>query len=188
MNTPSINWVDLVLFLFLVGGLIVGFTRGLLWEFIGLASLYVGTVIATQYYAYLTDFLRRLAGQTASTKLLTVMAFLFLLFFIALLMSWLVSDVFRSTKLKIPASIDYLGGTVIGLTSVVALIILLAPIVVFATSETWPAGWPEAMRGFFSVELEHSFLMPIFNELKPLMLESLKPWLPTGYLPSIFSF
>ena len=182
----GIDWVDLALLVFMLGGLIVGFARGLLWEFVGLASLYIGAVIASQYYFYISDFLSRLAGGGPAAKLLTAMSFLFLLFLVSLLVSWLVMDAFRLTKLKLYPSLDHLGGTVLGLVSVVALIILLTPVFIFAISEPWTGGWPEGIRSFLATQFQHSYLVPIFNELKPIMLESLKPWLPTG-LPSLFN-
>lgn len=180
------TWVDLVLMLFLFGGLAIGFARGLLWEFIGLVSLYLGAVIASQYYSYLSDFLRQLAGPSPAARLLTAGSFLFLLFLVSLIVSWIVMDSLRSTNLKIFASLDHLGGTTLGLISVSALIILLAPIVTFAVIEPWPRGWPENMRVFLAGELDRSIFLPIFKDLKPLMLESIKPWLPAG-LPSVFN-
>ena len=182
----GLNWVDLVLMLFLVGGLMIGFMRGLLWEFIGLASLYIGAVIASQYYYYLSDFLRRLGGPSVSLKLLTAVSFVFLLFLVSLIVSWAVIDAFQSTKLKLFPSLDHLGGTVVGTASVTALIIVLAPVFLFAIGEPWPTGWPEGIREFLTFETKHSFLLPLINELKPIMLETLKPWLPSG-LPSVFN-
>lgn len=182
----SINWVDVVLVLLLIGGFALGFMRGILWEFIGLASFYIGTVISSQYYFYLSDFFSHLLGQSLSSRTSYSFAFILILFAVSLILNWVIIDAIHSTKLQIPASLDYLGGTMLGFISTLIILIILVPVFTFAISDTWSQGWPESIREFLATQSQKSFFIPLLDELKPLFVETLRLWLPQR-LPEFFN-
>jgi hypothetical protein len=58
------------------------------------------------------------------------------------------------------------------------------PVISFATGEPWP--WSEATRQFVVSGIQSSHVLPLFDQLKPLLLSALRPWLPAG-LPALFN-
>ena len=72
------------------------------------------------------------------------------------------------------------------MVAVLVLIILITPVVTFGLNETWPTGWPENVRVFIETGMNTSALIPKLGEFKPILVSSLKPWLPFG--SSILSF
>lgn len=177
------NWFDILLYIFLGFGLTVGYTQGLLRQIIGLAALYVATIIATQYFISFAVFLRS-TFFLADSRLLSAVAFLLILLGITAIINFLAADAYRLTKLRMFPLIDHLGGSVLGLITIVITLTLILPIVIFVTSEPLP--YLDPVRSGIAQGMQTSHLMPFFQVIKLIVLNAISPWIPGG-LPSIFS-
>lgn len=184
MNLGGINWLDLVLFLAGIVGLGVGFAQGLLRQVIGLAALYIAAILAAQYFNPAGNFLRSILFQPTS-RFLNALAFLIIIGGVWLIVTWLAFDAYQNTKIRLFPLLDHLGGSLLGLVSIIVAITFILPVINFAVSEPWPGN--ETLRFIIVAAVKTSRLVPIFDALKPMILSALGPWLPFG-LPSIFTF
>jgi hypothetical protein len=100
------------------------------------------------------------------------------------IINWLAFDAYRSTQIRLVPLLDQLGGTIVALVTITISLSLLLPVLSFATGEPWP--WSEATRQFVLTGLQTSHVLPFFDQLKPLLLGALNPWLPAG-LPALFN-
>lgn len=177
------NWLDILIFFLIIMSMAVGFAQGLLRQVIGLAALYIGAILGAQYYTVIGDIIRTLSLQTSSNRFLNAFSFFVILIFVTSVINWLAYDAYRSTRIRLVPLIDQLGGTLLGLATMMILLSIVLPVISFSTSEPWP--WSETARQFILDGLGTSHLLPIFDNFKPLLLNALRPWLPSG-LPSLF--
>jgi uncharacterized membrane protein required for colicin V production len=178
------NWLDFLFFFVIIVSMAIGFATGLLRQVIGLAALYIGAILAAQYYTVISDFIRRLAEQSSSTRFLNAFAFFVILIAVSSVINWLAYDAYRSTRIRLAPLVDQLGGTILGLVTIAITISLVLPVISFATGEPWP--WSEATRQFVIGGFKTSHALPIFDQVKPFLLSALRPWLPAG-LPALFN-
>jgi uncharacterized membrane protein required for colicin V production len=178
------NWLDFLIFFLIIASMAVGYAQGLLRQVIGLAALYIGAILGAQYYTVVGGWIRFFSFQTSTNRFLNAFSFFVILIFVTSVINWLAYDAYRSTKLHLFPLVDQLGGTLLGLASMLILLSLILPVITFATSEPWP--WSETARQFIITGFRMSRLLPVFDEFKPLLLSALSPWLPTG-LPSLFN-
>ncbi len=177
------NWFDILIYILLGFGLTLGYTQGLLRQIIGLAALYIATIIATQYFIPFAAFLRS-SFFLADSRLLSSVAFFVILLGVTAIINFLAADAYRLTKLRMFPLIDHLGGSVLGLVTIVITMTLILPIVIFVTSESLP--YVDPIRSGITQGMQTSRLMPFFQVIKPIVLNAITPWIPGG-LPSIFS-
>ena len=183
MNLGGLNWIDLIILFLVLSSLAVGFAQGMLRQIIGLAALYVATILATQYYTTVGDFIRAIIFQPTS-RFLNAISFFVIVVVVWLLISWLAFDAYSSTKVRLFPLLDQLGGSILSLVTLIAILSLTLPIITFVVGETWPGN--EATRASIEQGLLTARLVPVFEVLKPLFLSGILPWLPHG-LPSIFN-
>src|SRR5574341_882134 len=136
-NLGPFNWVDMAIIVILAGGMLIGFTQGLLRQIIGLGALYLATILATQYYLAISNFIAGLLFVPTS-RFVNVVAFVIVFFAISALINILAADAYQMTKLRLFPTIDQFGGAFIGLVSVLILIILFIPLLLFVTGEPLP--------------------------------------------------
>ena len=178
------DWLDFVIFLLIIVSMGIGFASGLLRQVIGLAALYIGSILGAQYYTVIADRIRAFAPQSSSDRFLSAFAFIVILMVVSSIINWLAFDAYRSTHIHLAPLVDQLGGTLIGLVTITITISLVMPVIVFATGEPWP--WSEPTRQFVLSGIQSSHVLPLFDQLKPLLLSALRPWLPAG-LPALFN-
>lgn len=184
MNLISgLNWFDLAIIVALAAGIVIGYLQGLLRQVIGLAALYVATVLAAQYFTVVSGWIRAIFPLTP-LRFANALGFFIILVFISSAISWLATDAYRMTKLRMFPLLDHFGGSVLGLISMVIIITVALPVLGFASGEALPAGEPTRILIFQG--LQTSKLGPVFDLLKPTLLRALGPWLPGG-LPAIFN-
>jgi len=177
------NWLDFLIFFLIIVSMAVGFAQGLLRQVIGLAALYIGAILGAQYYSVIGEWIRFLSFQSSTNRFQNALSFFVILIFVSSVINWLAYDAYRSTRLRLFPLIDHLGGAILGLTSTMILVSLALSVITFATSEPWP--WSETARQFITTGFQTARLLPIFDAFKPLLLNALRPWLPTG-LPALF--
>ena len=179
----GLNWMDVaVLGLFLLG-MALGYTQGLIRQIITLATLYIGAILGAQYYHVVAGWVRYFYWQ-APARFVNALSFFAILVAVAWLVGWLATDAYRSTRVRLFPVFDQLGGSLLGVVTIVVVIALFLPIITFASSDSWP--WAESARLTMTHGMQTSRLLPTFDLFKPRLLNALGPWLPTG-LPSIFN-
>lgn len=183
-NFGYFNWIDAVIILILAGGSLVGYTQGLLRQVIGLASLYLAAIVATQYYVAVSNLINNMFFQ-APSRFVSVIAFLIVFFGVTSLINLLAADAYSMTKLHLFPTVDQLGGSFIGLVTVIILLVLLLPILLFVLGEPLP--YLENFRAGLVNGLDSSRLVPEIVSYRRDLLNAIAPWMPNGQIPSIFN-
>ncbi len=179
------TWLDLTLLLLMLFSLGIGYIQGLLRQMMGLGALYIAVVLGAQYHTVVSGWIRAITFQTSPSRFLSAISFFIIVFVTWSVISWLVFDAYRSTKLKLVPLVDHLGGSAVALIAMVCTITLVLPVLSFAVTEPWP--WSETVRFWLADALQRSPLVHIFDLFKPAVLAGVKLWLPAAALPSIFT-
>jgi uncharacterized membrane protein required for colicin V production len=177
------NWLDFLIFFVLIVSMGVGYATGLLRQMIALAALYIGSILGAQYYTVVTAWINRLALRTSSNHFEDAFAFFVILIFVTSIINWLAFDAYRSTRIRLVPLVDQLGGVILSLITTAITLSLVLPVIAFAASEPWP--WSEPTRQFILAGFQTSYILPLFGQIKPMLLGALRPWMPTA-LPSLF--
>ncbi len=177
------NWLDALLLIGLLAGMIVGYAQGMVRQLIGLAALYIGAILGAQYYTVISRFIHW-PFPDAPDRFANSLGFFFILIAVTSIVSWLVLDTYKNTRLRLVPVVDTLAGSLLGLVTAVIVIGFVVPVIAFGTLEPWP--WAEPTRYLISNGLTTSRLLPVFDLFEPSLLNTLGPWMPNG-LPSIFN-
>ncbi len=177
------NWFDGLLVVALIAGMVIGYAQGLVRQLIGLAALYIGAILGAQYYTVISRFIHW-PFPDAPDRFANSLGFFFILIVVTSVVSWLILDTYKNTKLNLVPLVDTLGGSLLGLVTAVIVIELVVPVIIFGTLEPWP--WAEPTRYLIANGLTTSKLLDAFERLKPTLLNVLGPWMPNG-IPSIFN-
>ena len=178
------NWFDIAIFLIVAVGLLVGYTQGLLRQIIGLASLYLATIVATQYYIPFSNLIYGGMG-IAPSRFVSLVSFVVIFFGLSTLINILVSDAYQMIRLRIFPTLDQFGGSFLGLVTYVILLSLFLPIMQFVSGEPLP--FFDNLRAALIQGMQNSQLVPVFVFLRRDLLNAIAPWLPNGQIPSIFN-
>jgi uncharacterized membrane protein required for colicin V production len=179
-----LNPWDVLIAFALVGGAALGFVRGLVRMVLNLVALYVAVVLAMTFYAGGGSWIGTMSGLPPSIS--EALTFLFILFLAAAVLTFVLNRTYQDTELPGVKQIDQLGGMVVGffVTSIWVGLVLLA-ITFFLRAETfWGEDLLQAMIAYYRA----SNLIPVFYSFMPIALATLRPWMPRGLPPTIFTF
>ncbi|MGE5141486.1 MAG: CvpA family protein [Rudaea sp.] len=178
----AFNWVDLSILGILVLGLATGWLQGLVRQVIALAALYLGAILATQYFAFLGTGIKSILIGTPGI-IVNAISFFAIMLTVTAIINFLANDAARM-NLRVPAVVDRLGGMVLGLAGAWILVTLAVQVLAYSTGI---AAWGDAdnMRSFISDGIHASRLADLAGATVPAIIGTMKPWLPAG-LPSIF--
>jgi len=203
------NWLDLLLFLIVMGMMLWGMFRGAVAQLIGLFGLYVAIVASLWLYPSLAILVGMMMPKLSQSGRETI-AFLFLFIFISNVVSATVrfalatppeerkrkkpreeegiaDAVAKTSKRFIFAPLNLLGGMVFAFISVCVWISLVTAVLRHALVVPWPAY--DAIRAFLLDGLVRSGTMVLFDQVLYIVYASVIPWVPrtAGELPAIFS-
>jgi uncharacterized membrane protein required for colicin V production len=175
---------DVFLLLLIFGGMLAGFSTGLMRQVINLGGLYFGMVFAAFYHPTLVRWATRTLGESQS---LGREALLFFLVFVAI---WAVVVVgayygLRGTPRFLPLSADRLVGMVLGMGAGMLVAVVVTLLLGYTTGVPWPRD--NEIRVFINNSIDASSLSAFLSGLIPTVAGALEPWLPRG-LPSFFHF
>jgi uncharacterized membrane protein required for colicin V production len=181
-----LNPFDVLIALALLGGIALGFIRGMIRMALNLIVVYVATVVAMSFYEVVGRWIFYLTDASASESLADALAFLALLILTAVILSLLIRFFYKDTEFPGLRQIDQLGGLVIGffLTAIWIGLALVAIAYVLGTAGAGSEDFRENVLFYF----RDSALIPIFYNFLPIAFATLKPWLPQGQLPEILTF
>jgi uncharacterized membrane protein required for colicin V production len=178
------NWLDYLLILLMVLGLTIGYVQGLLRQVVNLAAMYLGAILAAQYFHLLGTFLKAQLVTTPGT-LLNAVSFFIIMFAVTVLLNFLTFDAYKNTKLTLFPVLDHLGGMLLGFVATWILITLAINVLTFATSaQSWSSA--EEVRQVLKNGILGSVIAAATGTTLPTILGTIKPWLPAG-LPTIFN-
>jgi uncharacterized membrane protein required for colicin V production len=183
-NSMEFNWIDFVLIGLLLIGLALGYAQGFIRELVGLAAIYVGLVIATQFFVPLTLMFSSLT-KTPPTTLSNMVSFFALLFFTMFLINLLGKDAYRSTKLKVLPFADHILGMLIGVVSMWILVAVSVNVLAFAVNTSGWGGQAEGYRLILENGVNTSQIYQITGSTLPMIVASIRVWFP-GPFPAIF--
>jgi len=203
------NWLDLLLFLIVIGMMLWGMFRGVVAQLIGLFGLYVAIVASLWLYPSLAILVGILMPKLSESGRETV-AFLFLFIFISNVISATVrfalvtppeerkrkkpreeegiaDAVAKTSKRFIFAPLNLLGGMVFAFISVCVWISLVTAVLGYSLVVPWPAY--DGIRAFLLDGLVQSSSMVLFDQVLQIVYASVSPLVPrtAGELPAIFS-
>jgi uncharacterized membrane protein required for colicin V production len=184
---PSwLNPFDFLIAFALLGGIALGFLRGLIRMAMSLLALYIATVLAMSFYVPVGNFMIRLTSYNMEPSTAGAIAFLLLLIATASLINFILHHTYKDTELPGIRQIDQLGGMVIGFILVtiwIGLCIVALAFLLNTTSQETSALRDNLVRFFHT-----SNLIPIYYKVLPIALATLRPWMPKGQVPDIFAF
>ena len=183
---PSwLNPFDILIAFALIGGVIWGFTHGLVRMALAILVLYLSVVLAMSFYVQVGKWIIYLSEGGIPQGAAELSAFLFILILTATVVNLVLNRAFRDTELPAIRQIDQLGGLVLGFVLIAIWIgVVLAGLVFILNT---PGVGSDAFRSNILGYLRSSLLVPIFSDVWPIMLATLRPWMPKGQLPEIFA-
>lgn len=182
---PSwLNPFDFVIALVLIGGVALGFIRGLVRMALSLVVLYVAAVLAMVFHPRVGAWISQMSGLPLAVA--QGMGFLLILALVTILLNFLSHRAYRDTELPGLRQVDQLGGMVVGflLTSVWIGLSLMVLAFMLSTPVTDTDVVRVSMINYF----QGSNLIPIFYKLLPIAIATLKPWMPRGLPPDLVTF
>lgn len=184
-DLPSwLNPFDVLIVLALLAGVVFGFVRGLVRMLLSLLVLYLAAVAAMTLYTPLGNWLRTVASLPLSLS--QSLSFLFILVLISAAINVALRRTYKHTELPGVRQIDQLGGMIVGFfVSVVWIGLSILIIAYFLRASAGnEAPIQQIVIGFF----RRSALIPVFYRILPVILVTLRPWMPKGLPPEIFTF
>jgi hypothetical protein len=204
------NWLDLLLFLIVIGTMLWGMFRGAVRQLIGLLGLYVAIVASLWLYPSLAILVGRLMPNLSQSGRETI-AFLFLFIFTSNVVSATVrfavvppspeerkrkkpreqegvkEAVAKTTQRFILAPLNLLGGMVFAFISVCVWISLVTAVLRYGLAVPWLAY--DGIRAFVFQGILESGLSGLFDQVLYIVYVSVSPLVPRtgGELPAIFS-
>jgi len=184
MQTVSdFNLLDAFILLVLIGGMALGFRQGFMRQALGLVALYVATVLSAQYHEFVAYWITQ-QSATVSSNAATVIGFFGILIAAGGFLLWAAWDLSQMLNLRLFAGLEQVGGALLGIVSGGIVVSLILSVILFLAQSPWP-GQSEEWRQAFIGAREQSSLYALLKTVLPLMVQSLRPWLP-GSLPPIF--
>ena len=179
-----LNPFDVLIVFVLLGGVALGFIRGLVRMILSLVVLYVGAVLATAFYIVAGGWVNRMFGLPRKTS--EGLTFLLILVLTSVVLNFILRRTYKDTELPGVRQIDQLGGMIIGffLTCIWIGFGILVLAFLLGTEVTAGEGYRQSLISYF----RSSNLIPVFYDFLSVALTTLRPWMPKGLSPELFTF
>ncbi len=186
-NLPSwLNPFDVFIVFILLGGIALGFIRGLVRMVMNLLVLYVAMVLAITFYASIGRWVAFVSAGFLPRNTTQAIAFLLILVLTTVIINFILYRTYKDTELPGIRQIDQLGGMIGGFVLVSTWIGLGIVALAFVLTATDVAG--SSLRENMILYFQTSYLIPTFYKLLPIVLATLRPWMPKGLPPEILLF
>jgi uncharacterized membrane protein required for colicin V production len=184
---PSwLNPFDAIIVFALLAGIALGFIRGLVRMVLSLLILYLAVVVAMTFYVTAGGWLTYFVAGAFSRSTGEAVAFALIVVLMAALLNFALHRTYKDTELPGVRQIDQLGGMVVGFVLASVWVGLALVALAFVLSATDTAGG--ALRRNMVFYFDASALIPVFDRLFPILIATLRPWMPKGLPPRIFNF
>jgi uncharacterized membrane protein required for colicin V production len=183
---PSwLNPFDVFIALALLAGIALGFIRGLVRMALSLLILYIATVLAMTFYSAIGGWFRHISGGILAKSTAEVIAFGLVLLLTTAIITFVLRRTYKDTELPGVRQIDQLGGMIVGFVLTctwIGLALVAIGFVLNATDTT-----TSSLRDNILAYYHGSALIRVFQDVLPIILVTLRPWMPKGLPPDIFS-
>jgi uncharacterized membrane protein required for colicin V production len=177
----TMNLIDILFLLILLGGLALGFFQGTVKLLVAIIAFYVGLVLASLYFQSVGNFYRLHFNSSAEVGQITAFATVLAISFLLLT----VAGLYTFRYFKMPTSLDFLDkilGTLLGLGMAALFMgvfaILLKDLFVFRSPAS-SASLPVIIA--FQASVRSSTLVGFFGDnILPLIYSSIRPVLPSA--------
>jgi uncharacterized membrane protein required for colicin V production len=179
-----LNPFDVLIVFALLGGVALGFIRGLVRMVLSLLVLYVAAILSMTFYIPLGNYIHYIFGLPR--KISEGMGFLLILILTSVIINFVLHRTYKDTELPGVRQIDQLGGMIIGFFLACIWIGFGILVLAFFLGTTVTAGedYRQGLVGYFL----SSNLIPIFYDFLSVALATLRPWMPKGISPELFTF
>lgn len=154
MEALEMNWVDIILLVFLVIQTLVGLWQGLVKSLLNLAGIVIGVVLASNFYKPLADAM----GFISNREIANIVAFVIILVVVIIIALILARIIKALLKMVMLGWVNHLGGAVFGF--------LMGAVIAGAMLATW-------VKFFGSDILAGSLIAGILLDKFPLILSLL---------------
>src|SRR3990172_5195049 len=187
------NWLDVIIIVGLIGGVVLGFRRGFMREAMGLLGLIVGIIIAINYVDWLSG--KFLSHMKVSPHIVTF--FSFILLFAAVFLAFKIMGFlfYRVGSLTPLGKLDKMGGGIFGfvqawiLTGFVLLILMFFPLPQKILTATDNSFFAPIMRGTIPMIYEESTIIhPQRSSFISQISKALKSEKPSAEKESTYHF
>jgi len=179
-----LNPFDIIIIFALLGGVALGFVRGLIRMALSLLVLYAATVLAMAIYIPFGKLIGNMFALPQAVN--ETIGFLLILLVTSTAINFVLRRTYKDTELPGIRQIDQLGGMVIGFFLTCIWIGLGIAVLSFLL-DSLDTG-TSILRTNLIYYLRTSNLIPIFYAFLPIAFATLKPWMPKGQVPEIFGF
>lgn len=180
-----LNPFDVLIGLALLAGIALGFVRGLVRMALILLVLYIAVVLAMSFYTVLGGWIFYLSDRAMHRTSAELVAFALILILTTVLLNFVLSRTYKDTELPGVRQVDQLGGMVFGFLVTCTWIGLTIVALAFALNATDATS--SRLRDNLLAFYHGSNLIPVFTKALPLIVAALRPWMPKGLPPDIFS-
>lgn len=179
-----LNPFDVLIVFALLVGVALGFIRGLVRMILSLLVLYVAAILAVTFYVVVGGWLHSILGLPRQIS--EGIAFLLILILTSATINFVLHRTYKDTELPGVRQIDQLGGMIIGFFLACIWIGFSILVLAFFLGTTTAAGegYRQGLVGYFRT----ASLIPIFYDFLSVALATLKPWMPKGLPPEMFTF
>jgi len=171
------SWMDILLMLIVMGGLVVGWVQGLWRQGMTLASFLAALILATYLQVFVSDWFGFISPGTPALFRGTL-AFLLLVGVIATSLDVAGRRLFPETKLAVLGIFDRLLGILVGFLTVCVQVSVAVLVFKFLARVSWPFG--EGLRLLLVRGIDSSALVPVFYQILVSLVGTVGPLLPEG--------
>lgn len=177
-------WYDFFILLLIFGGMLLGFSLGLVRQSINVLGLYFGIVAASYFHPTIMRWIRQQLGETSDFSRETF------IFFLVFALVWLFINggayySFRTAPRFLPAAADRLLGMLLGVFTGVLSAVLITMLLSYSTEVAWPRN--NEVRIIIQRLIDQSTLRDtLLAQVFPTLTRMVEPWLPSG-LPAFFT-
>ena len=184
-NLPTwLNPFDVLIVFILLGGIALGFIRGLVRMVLSLLVLYIAMVLAMTFYVPTGRWVNFITAGYLPKNTTEALAFVIIVVLTTMILNFVLYRTYKDTELPGIRQIDQLGGMIVGFILICTWIGLGIVALGFVLSATDVAG--SGLRENMVRYFQTSNLIPIFYKFLPIVLATLRPWMPKGLPPEIF--
>jgi uncharacterized membrane protein required for colicin V production len=184
---PSwLNPFDFLIILVLLGGIALGFIRGLIRMTLSLLVLYIAMVLAMTFYVWAGAWVGFVTMGALPQTTNEAIAFVLILILTTVIINFVLHRTYKDTELPGIRQVDQLGGMIVGFVLIctwIGMAIIALAFVLEATDTTGSGSLRDNMVYFF----HSSNLIPVFYTFLPIVIAILRPWMPRGLPPDIFT-
>jgi uncharacterized membrane protein required for colicin V production len=179
-----LNPFDFLIAFSLLLGVALGFIRGLVRMALSLLVLYVAAILAMTFHTDVGGWIHYLFGLPR--KISAGVAFFLILLLTSVIINFVLRRTYKDTELPGVRQIDQLAGMIIGffLACIWIGFSILVLAFLLGTSVTGGEGYRQSLVSYF----RSSNLIPIFYDFLSVALATLRPWMPKGLPPELFTF